>query len=43
MIVNVCSTKQNAQQSRESLDFASKAMIAFWKYEYAYSVNRRFI
>ena len=29
MIVNVCQTKKNSQQSKESLDFAQKAMVAF--------------
>ena len=29
MIVNVCQNKENAVQTKESLDFASKAMIAF--------------
>jgi hypothetical protein len=29
MIVNVCSNSKNALSTKESLDFASKAMIAF--------------
>ena len=29
MILNVCMDSKNAQQTKESLEFASKAMVAF--------------